>query len=279
MLGLFKIKRLSTLLALLSLTIMSSSLSAGNCYDSCNCNRFYIGGFGGGLYSNSTQVIQTGTAFFTEAEGGPLAVDARGSTSKTSTGFGGVQLGYEWSRCPIRTGCSGWTLTPAAEIEAFFYSHTKDGALANPTTRLEEHNFIDTLPMDMQVYLVNAVFSLNNSCCGKLVPYFGGGIGPTNICIRNATSIQTDPAEAVNHFNSNTNSSSWAFAAQVKLGLRYNIWERLHVFGEYRYLYVSSSNYIFGSTVDVAHAPTSTWNVQVRNICYNAFVFGLQYDL
>lgn len=279
MLNLFSKSRLSGLLTLLSLSA-APSLMAWDCCDPCACNRFYIGGFGGGTYSDSTRMSQMGTAFFTEAEGGPLAVLAQGRTKSTSSGFGGVQLGYEWSQCPLNIGCSDWTISPAAEVEAYFFSNKKKGHLINPTDRLPEHDFSDSFNMNMGVYLANIVFSLNNSCLCGFTPYVGGGVGATRISMSNAKSLQVSPVEAgVNHFNSKRNDSSWAFAAQIKTGLRYKICESFHIFGEYRFLYVDSSNYIFGSTVYPTHAPTSPWNVKVKNIHYNSFAIGFQYDL
>lgn len=273
-------RHLLALLALLSLNIMNSSLIAGEYGSSSDSNRIYVGAFGGGLYSNSTKMYQMGTAFFTEAEGGPLAVYAQGPTDETSSGFGGAQIGYEWSKGPCNIRCSDWSLDPAVELEAFWYSHTKEGHLMNPTERLPEHDFLDSFNMNMGVYLINAVLSLNHSCFGAFSPYIGGGVGTTRISIRNATSLQTAPIEAgINHFNSEQRDSAWAFAAQVKAGLRYNFCKSFHIFGEYRYLFVDASNYIFGSTVYPNHVPTSPWNVKVQNIHYNAFVFGLQYDL
>jgi opacity protein-like surface antigen len=134
--------------------------------------------------------------------------------------------------------------------------------------------------MNAGVYLANAVFSLNTPCFGRFSPYVGVGIGATRLSIRNAKSLQVAPPErGINHFNSRRSDSSWAFAAQAKVGLRYSVCRSLHIFGEYRYLYVDSSNYILGSTVYPTHAPTSPWNVKVQNTHYNAFVFGIQYDL
>lgn len=280
MFNLFRKKGLSAALALLSLSAMSSSLIAWDCCEPCSCNRLYIGGFGGGLYSNSNKISQLGTAFFTEAEGGPLAVIAEGHAKKKSFGFGGVQIGYEWSQCATNCGCSNWSLAPAGEIEAFFYSHKQKGHLINPTDRLDEHDFADSFDLNASVILVNAVLSLNSSCMYGFTPYFGGGIGATHLSARDAKSIQVEPEEpGINHFNSRRSDSSWAFAAQAKVGLRYNICESFHIFGEYRYLFVDTSNYIFGSTVYPTHAPTSPWNVRIKNIHYNAFVVGLQYDL
>lgn len=271
--------RLAALLAILSLSAINSSLLAWDCCDPCDAckgNRMYVGAFGGGIYSDSTKLSQMGTAFFTEAQGGPLAVFAQGRAKKTSSGFGGAQIGYEWSQSP----CSDWTIAPAAELEAFFYNNNKKGHLINPTTRLPEHDFVDSFHMNASVLLVNAVFSLNNSCLWGFSPYVGGGIGATRISIRKAKSLQVAPAElGINHFNSKRSDSSWAFAAQAKVGLRYNICDSFHIFGEYRYLFVDSSNYILGSTVYPTHAPTSPWNLKVNNLHYNAFAFGIQYDL
>ncbi|MDP1835751.1 MAG: hypothetical protein Q8K75_07465 [Chlamydiales bacterium] len=276
MFNLFSKNRLSALVALLSLSTANSSLMAWE-YD---YNRTYVGVYGGGIYSNSSKMNQMGTAFFTEAQGGPLAVNARGDTSSTSSGFGGLQMGYEWSQYPMYIGYSDWSIAPSLEVEGYWYSLKKEGHLFNETDRLEEHDFLDTFHMNAGVYLANAVFSLDNPSFGALSPYVGLGLGATRIYIRNATSTQVEPPEVgVNHFSAKTSDSSWAFAAQVKTGLRFQVCESLHVFGEYRYLFVDSSNYIFGSTVFPGHAATSPWNVKVKSIHYNAFAFGIQYDL
>lgn len=284
-------KHLLALAAISSLTSMTSlaawdSWNHGNswdygdssfCCEQPSCNRFYIGAFGGGIYSTSSHVHQEGTALFPEVDGGPLAVEAHGRLEKRGTGFGGIQIGYEWTR---DSGC-GWNISPAAEIEAFWFSHKKHGHLINSTDtdRLPEHDFLDSFHVNSGVYLVNAVFSFNNNCwC--LTPYVGVGIGATRISLHHADSLQVDPEEpGVNHFNSRRNDSSWAFAAQAKAGLRYNLTESIHLFGEYRYLFVDSSNFRLGSTVYADHARTTPWNVRFKNIQYNAFAFGIQFDL
>ncbi len=278
----FKLFNKYYLLVVLSLGTMNFSLMAGECCYSCESNRTYIGGFGGGMHSNSARASQMGTALFPDAAGGPLAVDARGNTNATWSGFGGVQIGYEWTTCLQNIGCSCWGLSPAVELEGYWYSRSIKGHLFNTTDtdRLPEHDFLDTFCMNAGVYLANAVFSLNNSRFRALSPYVGLGIGATRISLNNANSLQLAPAEVgINHFNSRRNDSSWAFAAQVKAGLRYNFCGCFHVFGEYRYLFEDFSNYIFGSTVYSTHVPTTPWNVKVNNMQYNAFVLGIQYDL
>lgn len=278
MFNLFSKSRLLGLLALLSLSTMHSSLMGWECCEQPSSNRLYIGAFGGGIYSNSNKVTQYGTAFFPELTSlGPLSVIAEGHLNKTSSGFGGAQIGYEWSK-PL---CSGWSIAPAGELEAFFFNHKKKGHLINQTVNgLPEHDFFDSFHMNSKVILANIVLSINNDCLFGFSPYVGGGIGATRISLYKADSLQVEPVEAnVNHFNSNRNDSSWAFAAQLKAGLRYNFCEMFHIFAEYRYLYVDTSNYIFGATNYTTHVPTSPWNVQVKNVNYNAFVLGIQYDL
>lgn len=279
MLSLFSRKRLFTLLAMISLHTVSASAMAWDCCDPCpcNCNRMYVGAFGGGIFSNSTRVIQMGTAFFSEIDSiGPLPINASGHTKSTSSGFGGVQIGYEWSKCC----CSDWTIAPALELEGFWFNLTKKGHLINAIGSLEEHDFVNSFRIDSGVYLVNAVLSLKSPCMRCFTPYIGGGIGATRINIRDAKSIQVSPVEpGINHFNSRRNDASWAFAAQAKAGLRYTFCEKFHLFGEYRYLFVDFSNYILGATEYPNHVPTSTWNIKVENIQYNAFAIGIQIDI
>jgi opacity protein-like surface antigen len=274
----FNLGRLTVFFALVSLSAMNSSLMAWESCGSPSCNRLYIGAFGGRVHSDSNKVSQYGTAYFPELTSiGPLSVIAEGHLNKTSTGFGGIQIGYEWSK----PGCSDWSLAAAGELEAFFFNHKKKGHLINQTVNgLPEHDFSDSFHMNSRVILVNVVLSLNNDCLLGFSPYIGGGIGATRISLYKADSFQVKPIEAdINHFNSKRDDSSWAFAAQAKAGLRYNFCQLFHIFAEYRYLYVDASNYIFGATNYPTHVPTSPWNVKVENVHYNAFAIGFQFDL
>lgn len=286
MLNLFAKGRLAAVLfALVSLSAINSPLMADDCckpLDECctppSCNRFYIGGFGGGIYSDSTSISQFGTAFFSEVTSiGPLPIIGKGHLNKTSTGFGGVQFGYEWSK-PY---CAGWSLAFAGELEAFFFKAKKHGHLVNQTVvGLPEHDFADSFHMTSSVILANFVLALNSDCFWGFTPYVGGGLGATRIKLYRADSLQVEPLEAgVNHFNSSRDDACWAFAAQAKAGLRYNFCQFFHIFAEYRYLYVDFSNYVFGSTNYLTHVPTSPWNVKVKDSNYNAFAIGVQFDI
>jgi opacity protein-like surface antigen len=264
-------------LAFLTLFASNSYASAWDCCETPSCNRLYIGAFGGGIYSNSNRITQYGTAFFPEEVIGPLPIIGEGHLNKTSAGFGGVQLGYEWSR-PF---CSNWTLSTATELELFFFKHKKKGDVINQTlVGLPEHDFVDSFDMHSNVLMANVVFSFKNDCFCNFTPYIGGGIGAARLSLHNAKSLQVNPFEpGVNHFNSNRNDSTWTFAAQAKAGLSYQFCDSFHLFAEYRFLYLDSSNYIFGATNYETHVPTSAWNVKVKNVHYNAFAIGLQYDL
>lgn len=247
----------------------------------CNSGKIYIGGFGGGIYSNRTHMSQLGTAFFSETSSiGPLAIVANGRTGTTSSGYGGVQLGYEWAPLFECGSCSGWTLAPAMEFEAYFFSHTKEGHLISGTTLLPEHNFDNTFPMHVSVLLANAVVSLDSSCMCGFSPYVGVGLGATRFAIHHADSLQVDPQEpGVNHFNTRRSDASWAFAAQVKIGLKYQLCGSFQIFGEYRYLFVDNSNYVLGSTRYPDHVQTSPWNIRAKNFHYNAFAIGVRYSM
>lgn len=275
MINLFSKSRLLALCTLLTMSFVSAPVVA----DQYCCEpegRTYIGAFGGGIWAESSRMTQQGTVFFTEAEGGALAVLAKGKSKSKSTGFGGVQLGYEWAN----RGCGCFTLTPAAEIEAYFFSYKKKGHLINPTLRLPEHDFNDSFKTNSSVILANFVFSIDSAKFWGFTPYVGGGLGAARMYLKDADSLQVSPVEpGVNHFNSLRHDSSWAFAGQVKAGVKYKICNAFNIFAEYRYLYVDSSNYIFGSTSYPDHAVTTPWNVKFKNINYNAFSIGFQYDL
>jgi hypothetical protein len=213
----------------------------------------YVGVFGGGGSRGGTGVSQLGTAFFLEAQGGPLAVNAQGRTNSGGVGFGGAHIGYEWSY--------GKYLQPALELEGFYLAGNQQRAtLTNPTNRLDEHTFSDSFPSRTTVLLANMVVGFRTPYQG-FTPYIGGGIGAANVSIKGATSTQTDPAEpGINHFNANPDSSAWTFAAQAKVGARMPLGDSgAYLFGEYRYLYIGAVDQVFGSTVYSGHAATSPW--------------------
>lgn len=228
----------------------------------------YVGVFGGGGYGSSTDITQLGTAFFVEAQGGPLAVNAKGSTGGGGVGFVGGQVGYEFSHNAL--------MLPAFELEGFYLSSgTRSGTVRNPNDRLGEHNFDDSFKVNNSVFLANMVVSFPAVRWG-VTPYVGVGIGAARVAANGADSLQVDPPEpGVNHFNSDTDSEAWTFAAQIKAGARLAISSNAYLFGEYRYLYVGSVDQTYGSTVYPFHAPTSAWTVNMDSTSYSLATAGI----
>lgn len=240
--------------------------------------KFYIGGFGGGGSSNQFHVSQLGTAFYTEASGGPLAVNAFGHASDESAWLAGAQVGYRAQGVALPS--TDWMLGPAIELEGFYLGHHSFNAdLTNNTDRLDEHDFQVTYSMQRSVFLTNAVLSLDNPCI-LFHPYIGAGFGGALVNVTNANALQTAPPEnGINHFNSNTRDIDPTFAGQVKVGLSYDINNYVTVFAEYRWLYLSSTHFLFGSTVYPTHVATSSWQVKMDPQQMNMGTAGIRFNL
>ncbi len=244
--------------------------------------KFYVGIFGGGGSSNKVHISQYGTAYYSEAEGGPLAVNAFGKTNSRSVNLLGGQVGYQWVEIFLNPLHSQWGITPAIELEGYSLGKNKFTAhdINNDTTRLPEHDFMVKYPMKSGVFLTNAVINFNLLEQSRFHPYVGAGIGAAVISISNATSTQVAPAEpGINHYNSNTDDKEATFAAQVKAGLNFSLWKNTSLFAEYRRLYLSSSKYAFGSTVYPSHVATSNWLVKIDPQKYNLGAVGIRYTM
>ena len=219
----------------------------------------YMGAFGGGGGDTSVNLFQQGTALLNYDStsgsinnGGPLAVNSLGKSSSGSAWLVGGKVGYRWSERPLNYVSSNWAFAPATELEGFYLGcSTMVGAhLDNKTTRLYEHDFRVTYPMNAGVFLVNGLLNGRSASLGRFQPYIGVGAGVAVISISGSNSLQTTPPEVgVNHYNSDTNDTSLAFAAQPKIGVSFNMSQNTNIFVEYRFLYLSVSNYTFGSTV------------------------------
>lgn len=231
----------------------------------------YVGVFGGGGSSSAADVTQRGTVYFTEASGGPLAVNATGKTDSGGVGFVGGQIGYELAYPSV--------VLPAFEIEGFYLdAGSRRATQQNPNVRIPEHTFDNTFPMNNAVFLANIVFSFPKIYPG-VTPYVGGGIGGAHVSVDGAKSLQTNPTEGdLNHFNSGPDASAWTFAAQIKAGLRIGLGRNAYLFGEYRYLYVGATDLTFGSTVDAGHAATSAWTVSFDQTSHHLATAGIGFN-
>ena len=217
-------------------------------------------------------MAQSGTAFYSDAAGGPLAVEARGTAEGRTRGFGGAHIGYEW----MRRISPGFRLAPALEIEGTYFSNTaKKVSLINPTTRLPEHDFIDKFPMNIGTLLVNGILEFNND---YLSPYVGVGVGVGFVSIHDANSSQISPPEpGINHFNNDRSEYTSLFATEAKAGLRYRFFKHYRISAEYRFIYLTTSNFTFGSTSYPTHVPTSPWMVKLGGLAYNGVTLGFDF--
>ena len=245
-------------------------------------DAIYLGFFGGGGVVTNGSLSQEGTAFYTEAKGGPLAVNATGAANNGSEWIVGGHVGYQWAGRLFNHTSPNWTFSPAAELEGYYLGGiTLQGDdLNNGTTRLTEHNFHVTYPLHTGVFLVNAVLNANHSNFSNAHPYIGVGAGAAIISITGANATQKTPAEPdINHYNSDTSDTSIAFAAQPKMGVSFNVGQHTNMFVEYRFLYLSGSAFGFGSTVYPSHVATSNWDVKIGSQYYNMGMIGITYDL
>lgn len=269
----------TALFLLLALACSRTLADDGSCGSCCGCcepgGRTYVGVFGGGGCSHLGTSTQTGTVFFDESAGGTLNVHATGGGDTRGAGIVGLQIGHEWSMGPNR---GGWGLLPAVELEGFYLGESQRATVVDTGSRIAEHTFVNKLPMNNAAFLANVVLGIRTPCEG-ITPYFGGGFGTTCVSISDSDSSQVNPPEAgVNHFNSGTDSSQWAIAAQAKVGVRFALTERCYMFTEYRYLLVGSTDHTFGSTVVPGHAATTSWNVHLGSMSHHLGVAGIGFN-
>lgn len=238
--------------------------------------KIYAEIFGGIGSSNQFEISQYGTVFFLEAEGGPLAVNVFDNTNDTSPGLYGANIGFQWPNSMI----AKWNLIPAIELEGYYLGKsTFEISAQNSGTRMLDRDWQVSYPTNMAVLLTNAVLGLDYRQLGKFRPYVGIGLGSALVSISSATANVTSPAEDLNHFGASSNDSSVTFAAQTKIGLQYNFTDYLGVFIEYRWLYVGSTSFEFGSTTSPEHATTSSWTVKMDPHYYNIGTLGLQFSI
>ena len=288
--------------------LMAIGVSAFNLAYADEGRGIYVGAFGGVGRSDNQDVEQTGVAHkrgdyavsgYADFD---LKVDVKGKAKRDTSGLGGVHVGYEWATTSFK-------VKPAVELELMYMSSKQESDLANPNTEVisnigtisgghadptdlvaehyagGEHRFRNSMDMNMGLLMVNGLMTYDSESIFK--PYVGAGVGLALINMNSAVSYQTNPSgpieqtsdthENVNHFNSKTHSTDYAFAGQLKLGVRAEITKNVYAFAEYRYLYVSSTDYTFGSTVYTGHAPTDNWNVKNESMGLHNGLVGVEY--
>jgi hypothetical protein len=275
-------KAIVSAVALFSLSVSSVHAGDMGAKPSAATGDIYLAIFGGAGGADNVTLKQKSTFFMNDANR-PIAVDARGKSGYDSAWLIGGHVGYQWLPRTINHLDAKWTVAPATELEGYYLNSTLKGSkIDNETIRLVDHEFISTYPMDIGVFLINAVFNFNYADKENLHLYIGAGIGTAITSVSRATSIQTipvDPIDGINHYNSDPNDSGITFAAQPKVGLAFNLNETTNLFIEYRLLYTAIGKYIFGSTVNQLHHVSSPWDVSIGSHFYNLGTVGIQYDL
>jgi len=245
-------------------------------------DKTYFSAFVGGGKATGVSGSMKGAAFLPSALGGSLSVGGNGSLSATSSWMLGGHAGHQWSFHNFNHSDSTWSYAPATEVEGYYIGDTTftGHEINNTSSRLIEHDFIATYPLDIGVFLINGVLNFKHADHVNFKPYIGLGLGVASLRISNAVSTQVDPPEpGINHFNGDTSASDIALAVQPKFGLQYSLGDTVEIFGEYRLLILSSSQYEFGATVYPGHAETTAWNGSISSHLYNLGTFGIRYDL
>lgn len=261
-----------------SLLISACSLAASHCIAadaSPSEAGLYIGVFGGFGSSASTSLRQLGTVYLNPPHSSPtLPVDADGSTNgNNGIPVAGMHVGYQWDHWEI---APGWGLQPAVELEGLYVGkHSPIGTMPVHPSFLGTQYV--TIPITAGVALPNFVLTLKTPYSDKIFPYVGLGAGAAFSSITGSDSA--NPLEpGINHFNSDPDASDFAFSWQLKAGIKTEILKNTYLFVEYRYLFIDSTSYTFGSTdYPGLHLPTTSWNVNLGRQEFNLFVAGLQY--
>ena len=108
-----------------------------------------------------------------------------------------------------------------------------------------------------------------------LAPGLGGALSRIN----GASAFQIAPPEpGINHYSANTSDTAATFAGQATVGFNVTVTEHISLFATYQYLYLSSLNYTFGSTVAPGHAETSPWLTNMEPQSYNMGTIGIQFN-
>lgn len=238
----------------------------------------YFGAFGGGGKLSSMSVAHLGVDYYPPTAGGIVAANLFGRSKSHSDWLVGGMIGHEFNASDLPY-FSRWSIRPAAELEGYYIG--KKNVTSNTTNIASTSNkqdFTVTYPMSSGVGMINAILNFDSQQALRWHPYVGGGVGMGVVSISSATAIQTNPAGVTaNQYGSSSSASDTAFATQAKAGLNFDYNEHFKIFAEYRYLYLASTSFMFGSPLNTALA--SNWSVKLGSQSYNLGVAGIKYYL
>lgn len=233
---------------------------------------------GGGSMMSGVDLVELATALYDTSLGGPIAVNAKGSSKSSAFWLVGGNIGFNWFTKPLNQ--TGINVSPSIELEGLYIGQHK---IIGPHQVFPDHIHQLSFPTDIGIGLVNMVFDFSHKNWSKYHGYVGVGWGAAVVSISNAKATQISPAEpGINHFSGDSKDSGLAFAVQPKIGLLFDCNSRISLFAEYRFIYLSGSDYQFGSTVatgDLHHVVTTDWTVKIGSQLLNIGVVGLRFKL
>lgn len=237
---------------------------------------FYQTLFGGGGTMYLDHFKQRGTKLFPESAGGPQIVIAHGKPRNSSDLMVGMNFGYNYFSLAMNKQLG---VMIATEVESYYLKNTIKGHLKNQNSAFPNQTFYDSFPTHTGTLLFNSVVNFNIRRAPSIHPFLGAGIGTAMLTITAADSAQRNPAEpGINHFNLNTKSFNWVFAAQIKAGMKVALADQWRLVAEYRHLFLAPANFNFGGTQYPTHIPTTNWTVNYASTGSDMGSIGIEYS-
>jgi hypothetical protein len=280
-------------LLFISSTAINSFAQNSN-QDKTRNSSTYITPYVGVSIQSGLDVEQLGTAhkrgdfneFSTDFD---LLVDVNGKSNQ-GTGYAvGVTYGTTWQKpnSKLKTGFEfDFFSTKSNHESKLVNAMTEQVANANGDSlesvlefvgdhyRAGHHAFSNSMKMTS----LNAAldFTLGYSINERVSINSAIGLGVSGVTMTNAESKQSSPASAnsnfeitnttgepVNHFNSNTKSSSNNLFSQFRVGTKISLGSNIAVCVDARGIYRGQSEFTFGSTVYTDHPPTNSWQYSI----------------
>jgi len=255
----------------------------------------YLTPYAGINFQGNLTSEQTGTAhkrgnynaFATDFD---LNVKVEGESKSAVGATFGFTYGNHWTKQDRK-----WN--PGIEIDFFHNIGNHESKLSNPENEevtnvvganaekviefVDEHygkghhNFSNS--MTMTSWNTAGNFTLSYTFNEKISFNTALGVGFSAIMLKDAESLQTSPAEAVpgyettkengggavNHFNTKADAFNNVLFGQLRLGTKFQFTPKIAWSLDARGTYRGATEFTFGSTKYIDHAPTDNWNYSI----------------
>ena len=180
--------------------------------------------------------------------------------------------GYEWSYGPLcgrpwRSKVFIWPATSSVR------------RLVNPVARLRSTRFDDTFPTAPRRYSGECGCRLSDAVSRHHALYRRRDGGRQRLRHRRHSARSTRRRPASTTSIPSSNSSSWGFAAQAKAGARLALGDSgAYLFGEYRYLYVGSTDTFLAPPWTPTMLSTSPWTASFGGTSHHLAAGGIGFN-